>query len=264
MPVTFLVSGDWFGELHPAAGRDGEFLPDFAQRTMKRHAVAAHAVLNLAEEQGNALLSACTAGTAHAGDGEWRIGQQVGLQQRNQGQQNAGGIAARAGDEPRGLDVVRTDFREGIDGFVEQLGCDVGVAVEFLIQRSAPQPEVGAEIDHAQAEFEQRLRVFGGNAVRQRQEGDFGTSVLQGVRVRRGEGQCVGKTHAAEPRELLGERLSGEGTRCDCHEFGMRMPQQQTQQFGSRITTGSNDGDFDGCGHNAGGGVWDVAAAVQP
>jgi hypothetical protein len=130
-----------------------------------------------------------TARAAHAGDGERRIGKQTGLQQRNERQQDARGIAARAGDEPCCLDLIRTHLRKRVNSLVEQLGSRVRMAVKLLIQRGAAQTEVGAEVNDLQAEFEQRFRILRGHTMRHGEEGDFGSRSFERIRIRSREGE---------------------------------------------------------------------------
>ena len=220
-------------ELHFASCRQSKFLADFAQMPMQRHAVASHTVLNLAEEKRDALLPARTTRAAHARDAQRRIGQQTGLQQRNQRHDDARGVTARARDESRALDFVRTGLWQRVNGLREQFGRGMRVSVKLFIQRRAAQAEIGTQIDHFDAQLQQRLRVFDRHTVRQSQKRDLRACGLQSGRIRRGERERIRHSHAFETRKLLRERLSGQRARRDRDEFGIRMAQEQPQQLGS-------------------------------
>ena len=72
----------------------------------------------------------------------------LGLEQRDQRQLRAGGVAARIGDQPRLLDLAPIDLDEAVDRLLLQLGRVMLVAVPLRVGRRIGEPEVGRQIDH--------------------------------------------------------------------------------------------------------------------
>ena len=96
-----------------------------------------------------------------------------GLQQRDERQQNAGGITARRGDEGGVLDLRAVDFGQAIDRLFEQLGRGMVVPVKFLVSGGVLEPEIGAQINDLATQIEQGRGKFRRDAVRQGQENDL-------------------------------------------------------------------------------------------
>jgi len=110
-------------------------------------------------------------------------------QKRNQWQQNACRITTRRRDKRRLFDLPAINFRQAINGFLEQLRRGMIVRIKFPVDFRALEPEIGAQINHHTTGFEQRHGVFGGDAVRQRQKNNvrllgeqiaFGSVKMQG------------------------------------------------------------------------------------
>ena len=76
---------------------------------------------------------------AGAGDARLRIDDdavghdQLGLGQRQKREQHGGGIAARTGDEARGLDLLRVVLGQPVDGLLEKLRRAMLAAIPFGI-----------------------------------------------------------------------------------------------------------------------------------
>lgn len=103
------------GDAHGGTGGPGEFLFDLAEVAVAWNAVGADAFIAFAEEQGNGLLAAGAGDAAHAEDADALGLDEAALEEREEGQQHAGGVAAGSGDESGRADGLGIDFREAVD-----------------------------------------------------------------------------------------------------------------------------------------------------
>jgi hypothetical protein len=133
------------GEGDGLAGGEIQFLADFAEMAMAGDAVGAEGAIDLTEEEGDAGVASGTTGAAHAGDVDGLIEvDERGPEEREEGEEDAGGVATRAGDEACGLDFLGADFWKRVDGFGEEFGVRVGVIVELGVGFGRTEAEVGA------------------------------------------------------------------------------------------------------------------------
>jgi hypothetical protein len=195
---------------HGPASSECELLPDLAQVSVHRHAVAAHTSIHLAEKKRDAGIAARSTGTAHAGDCDGVRAEKVGLQQRNQGQKDARGITTWAGDDPRRFNLVCPNFRQRINSLGKKLGRRVLVRIILLINGGIPQPKIGTEIDDLQAQFQKRSRILDRNSMWKREKGNLCTSRLDGLGIRRSEFQRVRIPNSTESRKLSRQTFPGE------------------------------------------------------
>ena len=82
-----------------------------------------------------------------------------------------GGVAAGAGDQPRGADLVAVELGQAVDRLGLQVERVVRVAVPVLVDRRVAQAEVGGEIDDLQVARQPGDHLLGGG-VRQGAEGE--------------------------------------------------------------------------------------------
>ena len=117
------------------------------------------------------------------------------------------------------------------------------VGVKVLIHGRALDAEIGAQVNDLAAELEQRHGEFGGDTVRQGQEHDlrlFGQQFGFGF----AEAERLGARMMGEFRKDLRQRLPGVLARGDGGQLGVRMRQQQPDQFLAGVTRRAHDGDF--------------------
>ena len=208
-----------------------------------RHAVRPDAFIAFAKQ---IIRLGLAARAAHAAE---RIGNDAGRldqlrhQQRNQRQQDARRVTARGGNEHRFLDFIAVNFRQTINRLVQQIRRGMVVPVKFLVHRRAPEPEIGAEVNHDAARVEQRHGVFRRDAVRQREKHHI-RLLREQFGVRLGEMQRFCVRVARKFGEHLRERLPGVLARGHGHQFHVGMVQQQPDEFLAGVTGRADDGGF--------------------
>ena len=185
------------------AGRDRKLLLDFRKMPMLGDAVGPHAFVALDEQ---VIELGLAPRAAHAAEriGDDAVGlDQARLQQRNQRQQDAGGIASGGGHEHRFLDLRAIDLRQAVDRGFQQLRRRMVVRVELLVNSGALDAEIGAEIDDLAAGLQQGNGELRGDAVRQGQENDlrllrqqFGVRFAEAQRLAPGRCANFGNTWA--------------------------------------------------------------------
>ena len=113
-------------------------------------------------------------------------------------QQDARRITTRRGDQARGLDFLRADFRQAVNRLRQQIRRRMRVTVEFLIDRRVAQAEIRAQVDHLQAALQQGAGDFRRHAVRQREKRRLRSGRRDRVRIRLDERQlrtrCLAKS----------------------------------------------------------------------
>lgn len=220
--------GEWDG----LASGEIEFLTDFAEMAMAGDAVGAEGAIDLTEEEGDAGVASGTACAAHAGDIDRLIEvDERGFEEGNEGQEDAGRVAAWAGDEARGLDLFGANFWKRVNCFGEEFGVRVGVIVELGVGFGRTEAEVGAEVDDAEALVEQRFGEGGGDAMREGEESDLGAGLFDEFDIGFDEGEGVGWGDAAEAGELGAEEFAGEGAGGDGDEFDAGVAQDEAKQL---------------------------------
>ena len=199
---------------------------------MAGDAGGAEGAVDLTEEERDAGVASGTAGTAHARDVDGLIEvDERGFEEGNEGQEDAGGVAARAGDEARGLDCFGADFWKRVDGFGEEFGVRVGVIVELGVGFGRTEAEVGAEVDDAEALVEEGFGKGSGDAVREREESDLGAGLFDEFDIGLDEGEGVRWGDAAEAGELGAEEFASEGAGSDGDEFDAGVAQDEAKQL---------------------------------
>ena len=225
------------------SGGERKLFLDFRQMPVLGHAVRPDAFVAFAKQVIHLGLAARAAHAAERiGDDAGRL-DQLRHQQRNQRQQNAGRVTARGGDEHRFLDFIPVNFRQTINRLVQQIRRGMVVRVKFLVHRRAPEPEIGAEVNHDAAGVEQRHGVFRRDAVRQREKHHV-RLLREQFGVRLGEAQCFRPRVARKFGEHLRERLPGVLARGHGHQLHVGMVQQQPDEFLAGVTGRADDGDF--------------------
>ncbi len=87
--------------------------------------------------------------------------------------------------------------------------------------------------------------------MREGEEGNLRPSSGNGVDVRGHERNGIRLGDASESRELRSQRLASQRTGGHRGELGVRVQEEQAQQFPAGITTGANDCDFNFLGHES-------------
>ncbi len=122
------------------------------------------------------------------------------------------------------------------------------VRIELLVDRGAPDAEIGAQVNDLAAELEQRHGELRRHAVRQRQEHDlrlFGQEFGLGL----AEPKRPGPGVMGELRKDLRQRLPGVLARGDGGQFRVRMRQEQAHEFFAGVTRRTDDGYLFGLHH---------------
>ncbi len=220
------------GEGDGLASGEIEFLADFAEMAMAGDAVGAEGAIDLTEEEGDAGVASGTACAAHAGDIDRLIEvDETGAKERDEGQEDAGGVATWAGDEACGLDFLGADFWKRVDGFGEEFGVRMCVIVELGVGFGRTEAEVGAEVYDAEALVEQRFGKGGGDAMREGEESDLGAGLFDEFDIGFDEGERIRWWDAAEAGELGAEELAGKGAGGDGDEFDAGVAQDEAKQL---------------------------------
>ena len=122
------------------------------------------------------------------------------------------------------------------------------------------QAEIGAEIDHAHAAFEERRDPQRRGAERQRSERDVGLAGDQGGI----EGVEAEVELAAHRRQHVRERLSGALLGGDDGQTRAGVPCEVTNELGAGVSGGADDGDPDGFRRGHGTSASSIAGAYGP
>ncbi len=164
-------------------------------------------------------------GTACAADPGFGIGDdsacidEAAFQQRNQGQQHAGGITARIPDQARRFDLLPVNLAQAVNRFLNKMRGRVRLIMLF-INGDIPKPEIRRKIDHFFAVF-QKLRDKGhGKLVRQRHENDVGLA--------------AGRIQAVVPAYQIHD--AGHGRKNGIKARARILPGSQQRQFHGRMT----------------------------
>src|SRR6266704_2800055 len=160
-------------QLERLAEKHGGFLRYLGGVAVLRNAVWADALVDRAEEE--RVLDSMTR-AAHAGlrvDDDV-LGHEARLERGDQREQRRGRIAAGVGDEARGPHAIARQLGEAVDGFLQELGRGVGVAVPAFVELRVSQTEVASDVDDGATIIEPRARLLRGLARRQGCEDDLG------------------------------------------------------------------------------------------
>ena len=117
------------------------------------------------------------------------------------------------------------------------------MAVILFVQAEVAQTEVGGKIEHPLAGRHERLGVFGGDAVRQRQEPNVHVRLRALLGGGCGEDQ-EGVDDAAEARDLFGHGLACQGAGADRGELDPRVAGQDADELLPGVTGGADDADL--------------------
>jgi hypothetical protein len=225
------------------SGGERKLFLDFRQMPVLRHAVRPDAFVAFAKQVIHLGLAARAAHAAQRiGDDAGRL-DQLRHQQRNQRQQDAGRVTARGGDEHRFLDFIAVDFRQTINRLVQQIRRGMVVRVKFLVHLRAPEPEIGAEVNHDAAALSSGTANSAATpcgSARNTTSACFASSSAFGS-VKR---SVFGFRMAGKFGEHLRERLPGVLARGHGHQLHVRMVQQQPDEFLAGVTGRADDGDF--------------------
>mmetsp|Transcript_17490 Transcript_17490/g.38109 ORF Transcript_17490/g.38109 Transcript_17490/m.38109 type:complete len:282 (+) Transcript_17490:741-1586(+) len=115
---------------------------------MAAHAVGVHAFGNLGVQE---VHFGGAAGAADPGlgvdDDVLRL-DEPGLQQRHEGQLDAGRVAAGVGHHARLLDSLAVELRKAVHHLFLQIHCRMRPAVPLLVHLRIPQAEIGRQVHH--------------------------------------------------------------------------------------------------------------------
>ncbi len=120
-------------------------------------------------------LAPGTGDSAHGVRDDRGVVDEIFPEKRKQGKDNAGRVAAGRGDEfGRGY-LIGADLRQPVNGALQQVGCGMGVPVEFLVNLRGAESEIRAQIDHPDAALEHGTGDLRGHSVGECEESDFRT-----------------------------------------------------------------------------------------
>ncbi len=220
---------------------DGELLLDLGDVAVAAQAVRPHVLIDLAEHHLGLRLASGAGHSALGVDDE--VADEPGTCQGSERQEGRGRVAARRADQrdrrvDEGLELRSVEFREAIDGHVEQVGRGMLEAVPARIVGRVAQAEVGPEVDHGRARSQQVRHEFGGGAVREGQE--------RGVHVR--QLGPHGQVRRGEVGMMVAERLVlavAAGEPDDAH---VGMTAQEPDQLAAAVPGRADDPDADATG----------------
>ncbi len=169
-----------------------------------------------------------------------------GGDQRTQGENHGGGVAAGVGDEMRAGDLGAMQFRHSVDGLRLNRGCNRRAVVLEGIDGAIGcfvQAPCAAEIDDAQAVRQSLRHPFARLLVRRGEKQNLDAAVGEQLPGKRLELQRSGAIVVGElgmnfdernaaARRILGVDTSRKDRR---RAFEARMVQQQPGQFGARV-----------------------------
>ena len=166
------------------------------------------------------------------------------MQEGEEREDDGGRVTAGRGDKAGIGDGCAVDFGETEDRFGEEFGGWVGFAVEFLVDFGVVDAEVGAEVDDAEAFVEKGGGVGCGFAVREGEEGDFGTAGgdlihvgVDKIEVRTGK--------AGEAGEDSADGSANVAARGDRDEVDLGVREEEADQVAPCVSAGSENGCFD-------------------
>src|ERR1017187_819374 len=107
------------------------------------------------------------------------------------------------------------------------------VLVELLVNGRRFQPKIRRQIEHLNSLFQQRGRVLRRHTVRQGEKSDVGVDTLDVWFDKRGVDL------PAKSREDVRDGFARVLSRGEVRDFHVRMSQQQSDQFLTRIATGT-------------------------
>jgi hypothetical protein len=189
-------------------------------------------------------LAPSTSDTAHAVSDNTVGIDKAGAEERDSGQENAGRVTTRAGDESGILDLGSVDLGKTINSFFQEVGSGVFVSVKLLINRGIFNAKVGTKINDFTAKVDQGNGVFRGDAMGESEKNEvrrFGDEFRVGFSEAKGFGARI----VAKPGEDLGEglaRVLAGGNRSKVCEG---MAQEEVNQFFPRVARGPDDSNFD-------------------
>ena len=223
-------------------GGEREFLLDFRGVAVSRQPVGGHAFVAFREQMGLRQLASGAAEAAGRADDEACGVDEPFAQQWHQRQDHAGRVAAGAGDQARGGQLVAVDFGHAVDRLGQQSGRGMRLAVGGGVDRRVAQPEVGAQVDDAQAGIEQWQREFMRQSVWQGEEGDVaaGTGDRGDVGLAELQPGC-----GAHPSDDFAQRASGVLARGHAGELDPRVSREDCDQLLARVSVGTDHGDID-------------------
>src|SRR5688572_7638818 len=118
------------------------------------------------------------------------------------------------------------------------------VPVEFFVDVRALEAEISAQVNDRVAEVKQRNSIFRGDSVRESEKDDarfLGNKIDAWF----GKAQRASFRIVREPWKYLGQGLAGILSGSDGFELGLRMTQQQADEFFAGVTACTNNGNFD-------------------
>ena len=136
---------------------------------------------------------------------------------------------------------IAVQFAQAVHRFLQSSLRRERHAVPTFPDRRVPQTEIGRQIHHAHALFQQGGRIAHGDTVRRGKK----YHVAFGKRriFRCGKTQIINATQAGE---IIRNVHAGLAAASDGAYFGMRVVRQQAQQFDTRIAGGPDNADFKG------------------
>jgi hypothetical protein len=219
---------------------------------------------------GGGFAGSADAGLGVADDAVVEV-DEAGLEERSEGEDDGGCVAAGVGDEARGADLVAMQLGAAVDGLGLQHGGLLRVGVVKFVDGAVGglvEAPGAAEVDDADAALDGLGRPLAGLLMRCGEEEDFGAG--------------VGDAVPAEGMDLMGFAAAGFGEvrvqvfEVSGAEFGVagateeagrrcgeaRMVQEQAAEFAAGVAADADDGDArcgraggDGFGHGCGCGV---------
>src|SRR5580704_19343733 len=201
------------------------------------------------ELQFAARLFACTAGARLAvADHAAPAGDPIGFGEWAESEDDTGGVAAGIGNQTRFSDFGGIALRQTVDGFAKPVGVGRWQLVPGFKGLGVAEAEGAAEIDDANARFDQRRSDVGGGFVRRGEKCSARAALLDGVH-RQGTERTF-----AEPAELwkqFRETLRAVGfANVENRIANFGMTQEQARQFKAGVTSDTYDSDLLRMGHS--------------
>ena len=197
-------------------------------------------LIALAEQQRNGRLAPRSAHAAAGTDHHVLRLQHARLEQGNERQKNAGGIAAGRSHNASPGNLLPAPLRQAVHGFLHQGRIRVGVPVILFVHLRAVQTEIRAQVNHAHAPVHQAAGIGSSHAMRQGQKSDLRPS--SGNRLHIGIRKLqTGTRNLTETGKNLPQRLPGILAGSSAHQLHPAMVQQDAQQFLPGVATGPDD-----------------------
>ena len=168
---------------------------------------------------------------------------QVLLQQWNQRQQDARWITSRTGHQLRFPERLAVNLHQAVNAALRQGRLPQGCAVKILIHRKILDPEIRAQINDAQPRAQERPGKLMSQPVRQRQKRHFSARSHNGVHIGVDELQ-IRVAHPLKTRKNAPHALACQLARSQGNQLRAGMPDEYPDQLLTRITTRSNNCDF--------------------